>query len=178
MIHDPALEEIQLDLLRARAAFQAAVNAVPESLRDTRPAPDRWSVAEIVEHVAIVNTRVAMMLTALAPTAPQLAAAAMASATEFDFTAMRDRSTRLMAPEMVHPQSRMDSRAAWILLTQSWDAVDAAMVASSGRDLTTVTRPHPALGSLDGYQWFWSLGGHEDRHRDQIVELAEALTAN
>ena len=174
MIQDPALEEIQLDMLRARAALQAAVEAVPESLRDTKPAPERWSVAEILEHIAIVNTRVAMMLTALAPTAPMLAAAATASATEFDFALIRDRSTSFMAPELVQPKG-MGAAATWLALGQSWAAVDAALVASSGRDLTMITRPHPALGSLDGYQWFWAVGGHEDRHTAQIVELAETL---
>ena len=178
MIQDYALEEIQLDMLRARAALKAAVDAVPESLRDTKPAPDQWSVAEILEHVAIVNTRVAMMLTALAPTAPMLAAAAMASATEFDLALVRDRSTRVMAPEPIQPQGRMGAAAAWVALTQSWAAVDASLVAASGRDLTMITRPHPVLGSLDGYQWFWAVGGHEDRHTAQIVELAETLKAN
>ena len=62
MVQDYALEVIQLGLLQDRAALRAAVDVVPESKRTTRSAPDRWSVAEILEHVAIVNSRIAAMI--------------------------------------------------------------------------------------------------------------------
>jgi len=175
MVQDYALEVIQLGLLQDRAALRAAVDVVPESKRTTRSAPDRWSVAEILEHVAIVNSRIAAMIVTLAPTAPLLAASAMASPTDIDREAFRDRSAKWSAPDTVHPQGKYDAIGAWKLLERSWDDVDAALVAASGRDLTKISRPHPIVGALDGYQWLWAVGAHEERHTAQIVELAETL---
>jgi hypothetical protein len=39
----------------SRSVLKSAVDRVPESLRRTRPANDRWSVAEVLEHLAKVN---------------------------------------------------------------------------------------------------------------------------
>ena len=175
MIQDYTLEVIQLGLLQDRAALRAAVEAIPESKRTVKPAPDRWSVAEILEHVAIVNSRIAAMIVTLAPSAPMLAASAMASPTDLDREAFRDRTTQLTAPDPILPQGRFDAIGAWKLIERAWGDVDAALVAASGRDLTKISRPHPSLGALDGYQWLWAVGAHEERHTAQIVELAETL---
>jgi len=42
----------------ADGALRAAYDAVPAERRAERPAPDRWSPAEIVHHLAIVERRV------------------------------------------------------------------------------------------------------------------------
>ena len=39
----------------ARAALRAAVDQVPPALRQQRPGPDRWSAAEVIEHISIVE---------------------------------------------------------------------------------------------------------------------------
>lgn len=175
MVQDYALEVIQLGLLQDHAALRAAVDAVPEAQRTMKPAPERWSVVEILEHIAIVNSRVAAMIVTLAPSAPLLAASAMASPTDIDREAFRDRTNKLTAPDTILPQGRFDAVGAWKLLERSWDDVDAALVAASGKDLTKISRPHPVLGPLDGYQWLWAVGAHEERHTAQIVELSETL---
>src|SRR6476659_6636123 len=47
----PAISEVLAGLDRSREQLRAAVDAVPEQLRDGRPASDRWSVAHILEHL-------------------------------------------------------------------------------------------------------------------------------
>ena len=59
----PRIEELIEFLGAHRRGVYEAVAAVPASLRDRKPAPDRWSVAEVVEHLAIVEQRVAALLT-------------------------------------------------------------------------------------------------------------------
>ncbi|MEQ1575221.1 MAG: DinB family protein, partial [Vicinamibacterales bacterium] len=41
----------------SRARLRAAVDSVPAALRATRHAPDCWSVAEVLEHLARVERR-------------------------------------------------------------------------------------------------------------------------
>jgi hypothetical protein len=40
--------------------------------------------------------------------------------------------------------------------------------------LCEVSAPHPAVGSLNGYQWFLFLAAHEGRHTAQIREIMAA----
>src|SRR3989442_15566598 len=52
-----------LDYLDAqRAALRAAFDAVPPDARDRPPAPGQWSAAAVVEHLAIVDARIAKVL--------------------------------------------------------------------------------------------------------------------
>src|SRR3982750_3756815 len=49
------LEAVFARLDASRAALRAAVDAVPSDLRRQRPAPDRWSVNEVLEHLSLVE---------------------------------------------------------------------------------------------------------------------------
>ena len=60
----PRTEELLTHLEETRAALHAAVDAVPSSLRETRPAADRWSVAEVLEHLGRVEEQITRLLTA------------------------------------------------------------------------------------------------------------------
>ena len=47
----PHLDAALSRLDESRAALRAAVEAVPAALRTRKPAQDRWSVAEVLEHL-------------------------------------------------------------------------------------------------------------------------------
>ncbi len=173
------LQSIARDLRADREVLRAAVDAVPPALRATRPAPDRWSVAEILEHVAMVETRTATMLDARLAEAPPRDTSAQTAPTPFDRLGMRDRTRPFPAPDFVQPTGAAGGAdAAWAALEQTWRAIDALLAKADGLDLAAVTRQHPALGHIDGYQWLTSLGGHALRHAEQIREIGEALGAS
>jgi len=175
MAKDTALQIVLHELKKDRAALRAAVGRVPAARRQQRPAPDRWSVSEVIEHLAIVEARSAAAIGAETATAPMLAQDSGAAPTEFDRTKVLDRSTKAQAPEFIQPQGHMDFNAAWSALEQAWTALDALITSAAGRDLTSIGRTHPFLGQLDGYQWLLSIGGHERRHTAQILEIADAI---
>lgn len=170
MSNAAAIETIRQQLMLDRAQFTAAVESVPSDRRNDRPAPDRWSVAEIIEHIAIVEQRTAVGFGQLVAAAPDLVAGAAVEATPFDRSKILNRTTKANAPDFVMPASGITFDAAWASLTQAWAAVDVLLNNSVGKDLTTVGRAHPFLGQLDGYQWLNSIGGHELRHAEQIKE--------
>ncbi len=45
-----------------RSVLKSAFESVPAELRELSPAPERWSAANVVEHLAIVETRVSKLL--------------------------------------------------------------------------------------------------------------------
>src|ERR1700704_4740255 len=53
----PRLQELFAYLSVKRNALREAVDAVPEGQRNQPPEPDRWSVAEVLEHLALVEAR-------------------------------------------------------------------------------------------------------------------------
>ena len=59
----PRIEELIEFLAQHRRRVHEAVASVPAELRERKPAPDRWSVAEVIEHLAMIEQRVAALLT-------------------------------------------------------------------------------------------------------------------
>jgi len=53
---NPQLKHLQIDLERASKRVHALTAEVPEEQWDLRPGPDRWSVAECIEHLIITST--------------------------------------------------------------------------------------------------------------------------
>ena len=49
------LTEVLSRLDGARAALRGALDAIPAPLQRQRPAPDRWSAAEVLEHLTLVE---------------------------------------------------------------------------------------------------------------------------
>lgn len=170
------LAALRDSLARDRAALHAAVDRVPAALRTQKPAPDQWSVQEVLEHLTLVEGRSAMLVRALAEAAPSFGDAAAVDPTAVDRSLFSNRAMKISAPEPIQPTGTMSVEAALAALESARAQLLAVLDAAEGRDLSKVSRPHPALGPLDGYQWIGALGGHEMRHTLQIDDIHAALT--
>ena len=159
-----------------RATLRAAVDRVPPARRGERPGAGRWSVAEVLEHLSIVEGRIVMMLGAMVPSAPARTEA-VGGATPIDRAAMRNRLNRISAPDPIQPTGTVGADEAWAALERSRAGLLAVLETADGRDLTQISRQHPVLGALDGYQWIASVGGHEERHALQIIEIADEFAS-
>lgn len=175
---DAPVDLILAELTADRDALRAAVDAVPRADRTRRPGPGLWSVADVVEHLAIVEERAVAILRDLAAKAPPLAGGgASGGYVALDRALLRDRTQRVEAPEPIRPGGGMDVDAAWRRLERSRQALASALREASDRDLGAVERIHPRLGALTGWQWVAALGGHEERHTAQVREIGERLAA-
>lgn len=171
---DPSLlDPLRQQLAADRETLRAAVAGVPAEQRQQKPAANRWSVAEVLEHLAIVEERTAALLRPMVSAAQPLSGAG--TLTPLDRTALQDRSVKVSAPEMIHPTGASDAAVAWARLEQSRQALLSCIDMCEGRDLASIERSHPRLGRLDGYQWLSSIGAHEERHAMQIVEIGQQL---
>ncbi len=79
-----------------------------------------------------------------------------------------------MAGPASQPRGNVTMAAAWEELEAATDALRKAVGAADGLALGEVHAPHPALGSLNLYQWLIFIGAHEARHADQIREIGTA----
>lgn len=162
-----------------RAHFLAQVARVPAARHAERPAPDRWSVAEIVEHVSRIDIGVTKLLALrsaepLTSTPEQLAAAEL---TPEKVARVRSRAERLEAPDRVRPTGRLAPEAALEQLAGARAALRAAYAAADPAVLDGATHPHPLIGPLTLRGWFALVAHHDARHAQQIAELAGAEEA-
>jgi DinB superfamily len=168
-------------LARQRALLRRAVEDVPPHRRDARPAPDRWSVANILEHLAIVEGRVASGLAQrLAAERARLPPASDATSVvrAADMDRYLDRGRPIASSETSWPAANLPSDAAWEAAERAREATCALVLDADGLSVDTVVAPHPALGSLNMHQWVVFLGGHDARHALQIQEVGLALSSN
>jgi uncharacterized damage-inducible protein DinB len=171
----PRVQELIAYLTVRRDALHDAVDAVPTGARNDAPGPDRWSVAQVVEHLAIVENRFADVLGKkfAAAKASGLGAETETSSIlgSWDVTPMLDRSEKREAPEPVRPQG-VDWTTALTQLEDARTRFLAVFHEGDGLALGTVIHSHPRFGDLNLYQWGVWLGGHEARHTEQIHEIA------
>ncbi|HWS86336.1 MAG TPA: DinB family protein [Pyrinomonadaceae bacterium] len=175
-----SVPEIYEHIDRTRARLTAAVEGLSEEQQSFSPAPDRWSVAELVEHLSIVEAGVVRLLEKLLGKAAEAGAAEAAAPGLFadpvsiEEFVERSRGVRLEAPERIRPTGLRlaDSLAR---LKESRAALHALRPRVERADGRALRFPHPAWGPLDLYQWLLFVGAHEDRHLAQIEALKQTM---
>lgn len=139
-----------------------------------KQAPDRWSVKDCLEHLALTEDLVHQMINdrlMKSPAAPEKFLAA--SAREKDdwvLKAIPDRSARFQAPEMIRPSGK------WATSAEMWEHFATARKvtiaqAKTQKDLRLHFMDHPLKKDLDGYQWLLLIAAHTERHTKQIQEV-------
>lgn len=177
----PRIHEVLDSLDTNRRTLEQALAEVPADLRAQKPASDRWSVAEILEHLVIVEERVLAMVEEHlhADRIPGLGRDHETSSVvaSIDTAGLTDRSQRLVASDQSQPRGGISADESWAVLVDRRRQLKEVVRAADGAALGAVTVPHRRLGELNLYQWLVFLGSHEARHAAQIREVAADLLA-
>ena len=183
----PPSEDLIKHLEQNRAALRAAVDSIPPASREQRPGPDRWSVAEVLEHLALVERRIgARMADALSKARaadpgsedPALRTAGPAVQHSIDLgqiSRLADRSNRFKASEASEPRGAMTTEQAWAELEAARAEISRLVRESDPFPLAEPIAPHPRFGPWNFRQWAAFVGGHDARHADQIREMLPAF---
>lgn len=155
------LSETRDNLLRATR------NLSPTQLGH-KPAADRWSVAECLEHITMVEN---LVLGNINNALKEAAGSPKPDMTDDTLVkTVTDRSLRATAPERIVPTGRTPHDQ----LIGEFEAARkrvSEFVASTNIPLRQYAFPHPRFGQVDCYQWILLVAGHGDRHRQQIDEV-------
>jgi hypothetical protein len=153
------------------------VAAVPLEAGERRPLSGAWSPAEIVDHLSIVESRVARLLGRLLDQAGPLPRRGDAASplSSLDHYRLLDRSIRVPGPEGVQPSPTANLSAAMAELEQARRGLQALLARADGLDTERIAAPHPLLGPLTFEQWMIFLAQHEARHTAQLREVMAAL---
>jgi hypothetical protein len=177
----PRIEEVINYMDRERAALREAVERVPPDLREKPPGPDRWSVAQVLQHLGIIEKRVGMGMTKWVEEARNGAVGIETETSSvmnsLPIQLITDRTQRRNAPDEVRPTDDIDAKSAWTALEKSRETLRSAFLGGDGLALSEMVQPHPILGPINLYQWMLFVGSHEERHTAQVIEIAEHLNA-
>ena len=156
---------------QTRQAFLASISGVSEAQWEFKAAPDRWSIAEVAEHIAISETTLLQLVTDKVLKSPAAPRDPNAISDAKLLEGLLDRSSKFQAPEMLKPTSRWATRDALAKDFAAAREKTAAYVRTTTDDLHGHSAPHPVFKSLDAYQWILLLSGHAARHTAQIEEV-------
>src|SRR5262249_54347920 len=148
--------------------FLDAAN-VSASIAGRKPADGRWSVLDCIEHVTTVEERFRSRLVPAdgveAPPADGQKEAALQAR-------VVDRSNRVQAPDVVHPQGRFGTLAEAVEEFKAVRARTMRFAEEHASGLYSLTVTHPMLGLLNGMEALTIIAAHSRRHAEQMREAA------
>jgi hypothetical protein len=166
------VEEKRKELLQSFAG--ASSNRLSQ-----RVVKDSWSVAEILDHLRMVESGVARLITKRVGQAREAGLGEEKSTVSvmpsFDKYSALLEGAVLKSPEMVLPRAEVEFKEALEGLESSREALRVAVVSADGLALGEIKHNHVVLGELDLYQWLIFVGQHEQRHRKQIERTLKSI---
>jgi hypothetical protein len=166
---DAALKSLQA----THDAFLKSIAGLSEKQWKFKPAPDRWSIAEVSEHIAVSESSIfgyvqKQIVTSAAT--PEKRAEVKVTDQQI-LTMVSDRSHKVQAPEFLKPTNRWASREELIKSFEDSRKATMDYVRTTNDDLREHFGPHPMLGTMDAYQWILLISAHSERHTKQIEEV-------
>ncbi len=173
-------ERVLSELHASRKQFLDTIAGLSPAQWTFKAGPDRWSIAEVAEHLIAAETYLSTMVTKQIMATPADAAKAEArkptnsKMDEGFLVQLRDRSQKAQAPGEIVPKGTIKTPA------------DAAAAFKSAREKTLdyvrttndALRDHfftPFPGAeLDGIQGLLMIAGHNERHVLQMLEVKQA----
>lgn len=163
-------------VLEQLKASEARLLRLVEGLRPAqwgfREAAERWSIAEIVEHLVVFEGFITGAVTNSLQRPAEPEKTALVGAKEPLVLGLAEsRDLQLKAREATSPVGRWAGGAELMAEFREARARTIAFVAETECDLRGHFFPHIAFGDLDCYQWLVVLGQHTLRHCLQIEEV-------
>ena len=158
-------------LEKTRADVLAATKGLTDAQWNYRPGPDRWSVAEVTEHIAasedfLMNTIREKVMNAPGRTEPD----DVKALDELVLQKIPDRTAKAQAPEPLRPNNRFGSPQASLTHFKESRAKTIEFLKKT-KDLRLHAADSPLGKKLDGYEWVLFIAAHSERHTKQIAEV-------
>jgi hypothetical protein len=170
--------QLVLDQLAAsEARLLELVDCLTPAQWNFRETPERWSIAENIEHVIVLENFIRQKIAEVLEQPAEPGKKAMAAGKEsLALGVGRARSVKFIAREIARPTGRWPDTAELIGELRGTRARTIAFAADAFASepqagLREHFFPHVAFGDLDCYQWLVVLGQHGFRHALQIEEI-------
>jgi hypothetical protein len=159
-------------LRRTQAKLLKAVAGLSDSQWNFKASPERWSIAECLEHIAVSEDfirKIGVEKALASPAKPEGRAERMQK-DPMILKMIVDRSQKFKAPEPVAPNKRFATPAEALAHFRESRKITIDLVRNAP-DLRDHVAENPAFKEIDAQQWVYFLSGHSERHTLQIEEV-------
>jgi hypothetical protein len=158
-------------LEQTRDDVAASVKGISDAQLHFKAGPDRWSIAECLEHIALAEDflfmNVQQNVMKAGPGSPDRDYVKIDEAV---LAMIPDRSHKAQAPPQLVPTGRWTPDEALQHFLASREKTIAFMQSEAGLRAHAVEMP-PMGQQLDGYEWLLFIAAHSKRHTEQIEEV-------
>lgn len=158
-----------------RKSFLDSIKGLSDAQWKYKAGPDRWSIAEVAEHIAISEETIFGLVTKQimqTPAAPEKKEAVKGKDTMLR-NSITNRSVKAQAPEMLRPTNRWATQEELAKAFNASRDNTISYIKQTQDDLRSHFFAHPFFKDLDAYQWLILISGHSARHTAQINEVKE-----
>jgi len=162
---EAALKQFQT----SRDNFLKSIAGLSQKQWTFKPAPDRWSVAEVAEHITVSESVLSGFVEKQLMQSPATPDKRDQVKGKDDIVLQKvpDRSHKAQAPEFLRPTGRWGTEADLAKAFEDSRAATMDYIRTTNDDLRDHFLEHPAMGLLDGYQWLLLISAHSARHRSR-----------
>lgn len=155
-----------------KAYLENAINGLSEEQMKFKPSPEKWSINECLEHIAITETVIMTNVTSsfAQPANPE-------KRSEIKFTdediikRLLDRSAKAKAREILLPKGNYATTKEIVEAFTIERNKAIQLIKTTNDDFRGRVLQHPAFGMIDAYQWILLMSAHVKRHTLQIEEV-------
>lgn len=163
------------DIYAKNDVIRRTTKQLVASLNDEQTAvlPDgeKWTIAEIVEHIAIVQDGMAKISAKLLTQAQAAGAASDGAARlsgNFAAKAAEAATLKFEAPDRVRPTGNQSIEDSLKKMDAARGELEKLRPLFESVECSDYKFPHPFFGDLTAHEWLALVGGHEARHLKQI----------
>lgn len=159
-------------LEQTRDDLKGTIAGLSEDQFNYKPSAERWSVKECLQHIAAAETQLWQSFDAMSTAAANPEKRAEIKMSDDQVIKMiTDRSFKATAPESMRPVTSTYQTAldAWNGFLSERDKRIKQIKNVKG-DLRNHVTQTP-VGWVDSFQWMLFIGGHSNRHTQQIAEV-------
>jgi len=139
----------------------------------TSPAKGRWSAAELVAHLMMIERAVIGKADRVAQKSPKRIP--LLKRIHLPMALVESRWIRRKSPVPVEPEMLRDKEIMLAELRTVRERSLAFLEETRGRNLGEYCWAHPALGTLNIYEWLKFIASHEVRDTKQMREISANL---
>ncbi|MEK6407917.1 MAG: DinB family protein [Acidobacteriota bacterium] len=147
-----------------------ATRGLSEAQWNFKPSPFKWSVAQVVEHIAVTEDLLRQIAEGQIKTAPPVPDRDFKKTDDAVLSVVPDRSKKFQAPEQLRPKNQFGSPEAALKHFLESRAKSVGLLKNTP-DLRAHVVDSGQLGKIDAYERILFIGAHSERHTKQLLEV-------
>jgi hypothetical protein len=174
------LDRARLYLQQTQDEVVGATKGLSPAQWNFKPVPDRWSIAEIVEHMVLAQELILGPIHEQLSKAPAPSEPNTKAVDDAVINLVPDRTAKFQAPDVLQPSGRWKPSVSMERLRKNYAQLTTILETTSDlREHAIEALPLKAVSkgaydSMDGYQWVLAAAAHTARHTKQILEVRAA----